>query len=138
VRLRVLPECTADDPMKTETSPTPSPSGLTRRSFIKRSVVAALATANLTIMSGLVDASAGTSGGGNTCQNIRGLYQVRTPVASLPGEESPGSKCQWVKECTFSDGSTKITIDPMPNLCTASGCSSFQQAGVYEAYLPIC
>jgi len=41
--------------MITESSP--SPSGLTRRSFMKTSVVAAIAAANLTIMSGLVDAA---------------------------------------------------------------------------------
>jgi len=48
--------------MKTESSP----SGLTRRSFIKRSVVAAVAASSMTIFSGLVEAGgAGTTGSGN-------------------------------------------------------------------------
>ena len=45
--------------MKTE----PSPSGLTRRSFIKRSVVAAVAAANLTILTGLVNAQSDAASG---------------------------------------------------------------------------
>jgi len=49
--------------MKTETSPTPSPSGLTRRSFIKRSVVAAVAVSSMTIFSGLVNAESDAASG---------------------------------------------------------------------------
>jgi len=41
--------------MKTEGTATPN--GLTRRSFIKRSVVAAVAASSLTIFSGLVNAT---------------------------------------------------------------------------------
>ena len=40
----------------------PTPNGLTRRSFIKRSVVAAVAVSSMTIFSGLVNASSSGSG----------------------------------------------------------------------------
>jgi hypothetical protein len=51
----------------------PSPSTITRRSFIKRSVVAAVAVSGITIFSGLVNAvepekaSGNGGGGGNPC-----------------------------------------------------------------------
>ncbi len=45
----------------------PNPLGSTRRSFMKKSVVAAVAASNVTIFSGLVDAAEEEASGGKKC-----------------------------------------------------------------------
>ena len=67
---------------------------ITRRSFIKRSVVATVAASNLTLFSGLVNASywTGSSPFRWTCQ--LDTAWLETPYAG-PNDFKPAEKCAW-------------------------------------------
>jgi hypothetical protein len=73
----------------------PTPNGLTRRSFIKRSVVAAVAVSSLTIFSGLVNAQ------------IESYPTPITSICSLSTNVTKKTCCtknaKGVTECTYKN-----------------------------------
>jgi hypothetical protein len=78
----------------------PSPNGITRRSFIKRSVVAAVAVSSMTILSGLVNAQTSVTGSGTP----KGYHcSKRSGVACFKPENGPvdeNGNAYWVCECS--------------------------------------
>jgi len=93
--------------LKTE----PSLSGLTRRSFIKRSVVAAVATSSMTIFSGLVNAAEEY----DSC--VKGLPCVLEMIDTGIGNFIDG-QLHWIAECR----------------CDTAGCCQRSSISCYDYY----
>jgi anaerobic selenocysteine-containing dehydrogenase len=81
----------------------PRSNGITRRSFIKRSVVAAVAASSMTIFSGLVNAQTSTFGSSTTTTPNGYHCSKRTGVACIKPEGGPvdeNGNAYWVCDCS--------------------------------------
>jgi uncharacterized membrane protein len=85
----------------------PSTNGLTRRSFIKRSVVAAVAVSSLTIFSGLVDArTEGKSG-----SSEEKCYTDAFCVADTSCRAECGQSGTWYATCKVDSKGNRYLTD---------------------------